>query len=89
MDEKIKPYQARGQWGARHIHRRPFEVVPIPKFNAEDERHQKLAEISKECHQKVAQLILEGKSIGFLRNKVREHLRDELEKIDKLVREIV
>jgi methylase of polypeptide subunit release factors len=89
VDEKIKPYQARGQWGARHIHRRPFEVVPIPKFDAKDERHQKLAELSKDCHQKVKKLKLEGKSIGFLRGKVRKALANELAEIDSLVKSIL
>jgi hypothetical protein len=89
VDETIKPYQTRGQWGARHIHRRPFEYVPIPRFNPEDEKHKKLAALSKECHQKVARLTLTGKSIGFLRNKVREHLKEELAEIDRLVNEIL
>ena len=89
VDETIKPHQTRGQWGERHIYRRPFEVVSIPKFDPADDRHQKLAELSKECHQKVAKLALTGKSIGFLRNKVREHLKTELEEIDKLARGIL
>ena len=89
VDEKIKPHQTRGQWGERDIHRRPFEVVPIPKFDPKDKRHQKLAKLSKECHQKVAQLTLEGKSIGFLRNKVRKALANELAEIDGLVKSIL
>ena len=89
VDETIKPHQTRGQWGARHIHRRPFEVMPIPKFDPKDKSHQKLAEISKECHQKVKQLELEGKSIGFLRGKVRKALANELAEIDKLVKNIL
>jgi len=89
VDETIKPYQTRGQWGARHIHRRPFEYVPIPKFNPQDVKHQKLAELSKKCHEKVAKLAPMGKSIGFLRNKVREHLAAELAEIDKLVRDVL
>jgi hypothetical protein len=89
VDQAIKPYQTRGAWGARHIQRRPFEVVPIPRFNPEDKKHRKLAELSRECHQKVAQLSLTGKSIGFLRNKVRQHLSHELAEIDKLVVDIL
>ena len=89
VDETIKPHQTRGQWGERHIYRRPFEVMSIPKFDPEDKRHQKLAEISKECHQKVAKLALTGKSIGFLRNKVRDYLSRELAGIDKIVRDIL
>ncbi len=39
VDEFIKPFQTKGAFGAqkgkgeRHIHRRPFEVLPIPQFN--------------------------------------------------------
>lgn len=89
VDDAIKPHQTRGQWGERDIHRRPFEVVSIPKFDPKDKSHQKLAEISKECHQKVTQLTLEGKSIGFLRGKVRKSLSKELAEIDKLVKNIL
>jgi len=89
VDKAIKRYQTRGAWGERDIHRRPFEYVSIPKFNPRDERHQKLAELSKECHEKVTKLSFKGKSIGFLRNKVREHLKQELAEIDELVRAIL
>jgi len=89
VDETIKPYQTRGQWGARHIHRRPFEYVPIPRFDPEDEKHRKLATLSQACHRKVAKLSLTGKSIGFLRNKVREHLKEELAEINSLVKIIL
>ncbi len=89
INRKIKDYQTRGAWGERHIYRRPFEVVSIPKFNLEDERHQKLAELSKVCRPKVTTLALKGKSIGFLRNKVRDHLSQELTGIDELVKAIL
>lgn len=91
VDEAIKLYQPKGAWGEREVQRRPFEVlpVPIPKFDAQDKRHLRLAELSQECHQKVAQLALKGKSIGSLRNKVREYLGPELDEIDKLVRAIL
>jgi hypothetical protein len=89
VDETIKPHQTRGQWGARHIHRRPFEVVPIPKYDPADDRHQKLAELSKDCHQKVKQLELKGKNIGNLRGKARKALANELAKINSLVKSIL
>jgi len=89
VDKAIKPYQARGAWGERNISRTPFEVVPIPKFDPAEERHQKLAELSKECHQKVAKLKIEGKNIGNLRGKVRKALATELAEIDKLVKSIL
>ena len=89
VDEAIKLYQPKGAWGEREIQRRPFEVLPIPEFDAKDKTHLGLAELSQGCHQKVAQLALEGKSIGFLRNKVREVLMAELDEIDQLVKSIL
>jgi type I restriction-modification system DNA methylase subunit len=89
VDEAIKQYQTKGAWGERDIYRRPFEALPIPQFDAKDRRHLRLAELSQECHQKVAQLALEGKSIGSLRNKVRDYLSSELDEIDRLVKNIL
>lgn len=89
VDQAIKPYQTRGAWGARHIQRRPFEVVPIPRFDGGDKAHQKLAELSQACHKKVAGLAHEGKAIGRLRAVVRETLKAELEEIDHLVKQVL
>lgn len=91
VNEAIKPHQTRGLWGERDITRRPFEVVPIPLFYAENRTHRGLAEISRECHKKVATMgkeELKG-SIGRARGKVRLALAEELAKIDKLVRELL
>jgi len=89
VDEAIKQYQTKGAWGERDIYRRPFEALQIAKFDATDKNHLRLAELSQECHRKVAQLALEGKSIGSLRNKVRDYLSTELHEIDKLVKDIL
>lgn len=50
VNDAIKDAQTQGAWGARHIHRRPFERVPIPEYVATDARHRKLAEISRAAH---------------------------------------
>jgi len=89
VDQAIKPYQTRGAWGARHIQRRPFEVVYIPRFDAKDSTHQKLAELSRACHEKVASFSIKGKAIGRLRGQVRQSLEPELEEIDRLVKQVL
>ena len=94
VDKVIKPFQTKGSFGARDIHRRPFEVLPIPSFDPADERHKRLAELSCTCHEMVAQAIAKGKlptegPIGRLRQKVREFLSAELSEIDCLTREIL
>ncbi|MBI4340077.1 MAG: SAM-dependent DNA methyltransferase [Chloroflexi bacterium] len=90
-DQAIKSSQTGGAWGARDIHRRPFEMVPFPRFNPKDKTHVRLAELSQTCHAKVANLApsLQGKSIGRLRSQVRQALSAELQEIDTLVRQIL
>jgi hypothetical protein len=63
---------------------------PIPPFQLQDERHQQLVELSMRCHRKVAKMELsQSRAIDRLRRKVQEDLRDELEKIDGLVKELL
>jgi hypothetical protein len=102
VDEAIKPYQTRGAFGAQrgggecHVGRRPFEVLPIPRYNARDKRHRKLAKLSRDCHVKVEQFLAHADErwqtapIGRLRTELRqEHLHAELAEIDVLVAEIL
>ena len=101
VDEFIKPFQTKGAFGAqkgkgeRHIHRRPFEVLPIPQFNSKDKRHHELAQLSKACHAKVAQFVADAdektfkQPIGRLRQQVRAMLERELSQINKLVAEVL
>jgi methylase of polypeptide subunit release factors len=101
VDEHIKPFQTKGAFGAqrgkgeRHIHRRPFEVLPIPRFSRRDEQHQRLAELSRVCHEKVAQFVAGAdektltQPIGRLRQQVREMLENELSQINHLVAELL
>jgi len=89
IDRAIKPMQARGQWGPRHICKKVLEL-PIPKFDSSNGEHLELAEMSEACSQKVAQWIDGGgpgkvHAIGRLRAMVREMLSDEREEIDRLV----
>jgi hypothetical protein len=87
----IKPYQSQGTFGARDIHRRPFEVLPIPSYDFGNEKHKKIANLSKECHKKVKTLQsqFEGKSIGYQRGQIRKVLSGELIQVDILVKSIL
>lgn len=93
VNKLIKPMQARGLWGARHIVKKVFELS-IPQFKADNPIHSRLAESGKECTVKVEKWLASGgvgktKSIGRLRGMVRKMLSDELKEIDKLVKEIL
>jgi len=101
VDKFIKPFQTKGSFGAqsgkgeRDIHRRPFEVLPIPKYDPSDERHRALAALSRACHEKVAAFVsaLDEKTlsqrVGVLRQRVRKYLDEELKAIEALVGKIL
>jgi SAM-dependent methyltransferase len=102
VDEGIKPFQTKGAFGARSgkgerdIHRRPFEVLPIPRFSNKDDRHKELARTSQRCHRKVAEFFAEADEprrtarIGPLRTQLRrELLQEELAAIDQIVVDVL
>ena len=89
IDRIIKPMQARGLWGPRHICKKVLEL-PIPQFDPSKKEHIRLAELDKACSEKVAQWLASGgpgktRSIGRLRAMVREMLKEDLKEIDVLV----
>jgi len=93
IDRLIKPMQARGLWGPRHICKKVLEL-PIPQFDPSEKEHLKLAELGQVCTQKVAEWLQSGgpgkmRSIGKLRSMVREMLAEELGEIDGLVKEMM
>ena len=93
IDSLIKPLQSRGQFGPRDIHKKIFEIA-IPKFDKNNPLHNELATLGEMCKDKVKNWLIEGgarnyKSVGKIRSLVRELLRIELKKIDKIVRKIL
>ncbi len=93
IDSLIKPMQSRGLFGPRDIHKKVLEL-PIPKFSTENPKHHRLVELGEHCTKKVLRWLESPepskiKNIGRLRNKVRGLLKEELEEIDALVKEIL
>jgi hypothetical protein len=91
VDERLKPMQSRGLWGPRHIHKKVLEI-PIPQYNSSDENHETLSQLGEQCTQKVEQLLpqlAKSRSIGHTRRLIRAELKEELEQIDALVKQIL
>jgi len=91
VDDLIKPMQARGLFGPRHIVKKVWEL-PIPEFNPTNENHISLAMLGEECTKKVSKLLSKGmpqKSIGNLRRTIRSELKDEIKQIDWIVKGIL
>lgn len=91
IDELLKPMQARGLFGPRHIHKKVWEL-PIPEFDPSNEKHLELAKLGEECTKKVSKFLSKGipkKSIGNLRKMIKAELKDEIAEIDGVVRGIL
>ncbi|MDW8135147.1 MAG: hypothetical protein RMJ66_08805, partial [Bacteroidia bacterium] len=99
IDTAIKPYQTKGAFGAqkgkgeRHIHRRPFEVVPLPRYDSGNPHHRRLAELSQAAHERVRAFLADTRpeklpqSIGKLRSLIRKSvINTQLEQIDDIIR---
>ena len=95
VDEQIKAHQPEGSWGARHIHRTPFEACAIPIFDEDNPNHLELARLSQAAHAKIEEMkgmeenqLLNG-GPGRARGRAREIVSDEISAIDDIVRTIL
>lgn len=89
VDAAIKTYQTRGLFGARDIHRRPFEVCAIPQFDEHNADHQQLAHLSMSAHEAVAQLDLSHCNVVAARKLARQAARADIERIDVIARQVL
>jgi methylase of polypeptide subunit release factors len=98
IDAMVKPMQAKGLWGPRHLCKKVLEL-PIPEFKASDRKHMTLARMAEECAESVRDMLpglheqiagLRGPhAIGRARSTVRTALKEELAEIDSLVKDIL
>ncbi len=89
VDAAIKVYQTRGLFGARDIHRRPFEVCAIPQFDPYNPDHQQLAALSQEAHIVVADLDLLQGGVVAARKQARYAARVYIEQIDTIAQRML
>jgi hypothetical protein len=92
VNRAIKSYQTRGLFGERHIHRRPFEVCPIPQFDANNSDHQQLAALSEAVtvrHTAVTALHLSPNGVGAARKQSRQGVRTYIEQIDAIAQQLL
>ena len=92
VNEVIKPMLTTGQFGERNVCNKVLEL-PIPRYDATSEIHQRLSSISKVCSQKVRSSLPEiankYRSLGRLRGHLRKTLESELKEIDDLVSQLL
>ena len=92
----MKDFQARGLFGARHVHKKILDVY-FPNFNKGDDKHARLARLSETAHDKAAAYLranpptatLTPGRLGRLRVAVKKQVETELSAINDLVKEII
>jgi hypothetical protein len=95
-NEKMKDFQARGLFGARHVHKKILDVY-FPRFVKGDDRHVRLARLSETAHTKASAYLranpptaaLTPGRLGRLRVAVKKEIETELSAINELVKEII
>lgn len=95
-NELIKDFQARGLFGARHVHKKILDVY-FPKFDGNDLNHLKLVELSQKAHEKASEFLIDNPPhqelsamrLGRLRVDIKNHLVDELMAIDEVLKKIL
>ncbi|HEV2349229.1 MAG TPA: N-6 DNA methylase [Terriglobia bacterium] len=90
VNEAIKPFQSQGLQGERDIHRRPFEVCPIPIFDPKRKLHRQIAAVAREAARKMVKWSskIEGKA-ARAREAGRKVVQAELDQLDPLVAELL
>ena len=92
----MKDFQSRGLFGARDVHKKILDVY-FPKFNEKNKKHIQLAQLSEQAHAKAkAYLIanppkqeLSAIFLGRLRVEIKNHLKEEMQKIDDVVKDVI
>jgi hypothetical protein len=90
VNEAIKPYQSQGLHGERDIHRRPFEVCPIPLFDPKRKLHRQIVEVAREARKKMLEWRSKiGGNAAQARQAARKVVQAELDRLDPLVAELL
>jgi hypothetical protein len=90
VNEAIKPYQPQGLQGERDIHRRPFEVCPIPLFDSNKKLHRQIVEVAREAREEMLKWRSKiGGKAAQAREAARKIVQAELDQLDPLVAELL
>lgn len=91
----MKDFQAKGLFGARHVHKKILDIY-YPKFDKNNEDHNKLAKLSETAHKKTSQYLKENPPqqltpmhLGRLRLAIKKHLVDDMMEIDGVVKRLL
>ena len=95
-NKMMKDFQTRGLFGARDVHKKILDIY-YPKFDATNEQHLQLAELSEAAHVKTSAFLaaapphaeLTALRLGKLRLDIKKHLVEEVRQIDEIVEMLI
>lgn len=95
-NELMKSFQSTGLFGARNVHKKILDIY-FPKYNEKSKMHLQLAQLSEQAHEKAKKYLIANPPkqelsaifLGRLRTDVKKHLKEEMEKIDELVKDMI
>lgn len=88
VNEVIKPFQAAGNLGERHVHKIVLQV-PFEFFDPDKEQHHQIADLALSASAKVAENVesnVSSAGIARLRTEARNAASKELKRINQLVK---
>lgn len=93
VDDALQPLRRRDQAAHPNVHKKLFDLAPIPLFDPSDALHMRIAEMGAQCAGKIKDHIDIGEAallgtIGAARRAAREVLASPLTEIDRLVTEL-
>ncbi len=96
LNEMIKDFQARGLFGPRHVHKKILDIY-FPEFDNTNKKHLRLAELGEKAHKKTDKYIKDNPPkqelttfhLGRFRLSIKNHLKSELDEIDKIVQFLI
>jgi hypothetical protein len=92
----MKDFQARGSFGARHVHKKNLDVY-FPYFDQHDQSHKRVAELSELAHARATKFLeanlsavhLTAIRLGRVRVDLKKEVKAEMKEIDALLKQII
>ena len=93
IDRRLGELRKRSQKTHPNVHKKIFDVAPIPEFDSKNSDHVRLSELGEECCVKVTSWLAETSShdeaLAKARSEARNMLKRELDEIDLLARNVL
>jgi hypothetical protein len=92
----MKDFQARGLFGARHVHKKILDVY-FPRFDKSNPSHKRVAELSEVAHGRATTFLKVNLStvhltpgrLGRVRGELKKELKAEMNEIDSFLKPMI